>query len=121
MSLNEHTYLAVARVEIAGKPVRLLVDTGSDRLVLLGGNFPKVEWLTLRMTSQTGASLAEHAVQVQVFAAPNIVLGGRRFSKDRAYFIPGSADADFDGLLGVRAFGFRELSYDHAAKTIYLQ
>ena len=119
--VSDRSYLAVARVEIGGKPVRLLVDTGTDRLFLLGENFPKVERLSLRITSQTGASLAEHAVQVQVFAAPDIVLGGKRFSKDRAYFVPGHAEADFDGLLGVRALGFHAISYDQSCRTIFLQ
>ena len=119
--VSDRNYLAVARVEIAGKPVRLLVDTGTDRLVLVGENFPHVERPTLRITSQTGASLAEHAVQVQVFAAPNIVLGGKRFSKDRAYLVPGGADPDFDGLLGVRALGFHAISYDQSSRTIFLQ
>jgi hypothetical protein len=113
--------IAVAEVRLAGKPVRMLVDTGSDRLVLLGGNFAEVGWLALRNTSQSGASLVDQGMRVQVFSAPDIVLGGKHFSSDRAYFVPGSADPSFDGLLGVRALGFRGLSYDQACGTIYLQ
>jgi len=40
---------------------------------------------------------------------------------DRAYLVPGSADPAFDGLLGVRALGFRSLSYDQATGTLFLQ
>jgi hypothetical protein len=113
--------LAVGEVRIEGKEARILVDTGSDRVVLFGGNFAEVGWLALRNTSQTGASLIDQKMDVQVFSSPDIVLGGQHFSVDRAYFVPGSADPAFDGLLGVRALGFRGLSYDQASGTIYLQ
>ena len=113
--------LAVTKVRIDGREARLLVDTGSDRLVLFGGNFADEEWPALRKTSQAGVSLVEQKMYVQVFSAADIILGGQHFSKDRAYFVPGSADSTFDGLLGVRAFGFRALSYDNASETIYLQ
>jgi hypothetical protein len=97
------------------------VDTGSDRIVLFGGNFAEAGWLALRNTSQSGASLVDQKMYVQVFSAADIILGGQHFSEDRAYFVPGSADPVFDGLLGVRALGFRAVSYDQARGTIYLQ
>ena len=113
--------LAVAEVRIEGKQARVLVDTGSDRIVLFGGNFAEAGWLALRNTSQSGASLVDQKMYVQVFFAADIVLGGQHFSEDRAYFVPGSTDPEFDGLLGVRALGFRAVSYDQARGTIYLQ
>jgi len=119
--VNDRNNLAVAQVEIQGKPMRLIIDSGTDRLVLFGGNFPKVDWLALRATSQTGASLTEQAMRVQVFSAPDIAMGGYHFSKDRAYVVPAGSDADFDGSLGVRALGFRGFSYDQESRTIYLQ
>jgi Aspartyl protease len=113
--------LAVAEVRIEGQAARMLVDTGSDRVVLLGGNFPDLGWLALRNTSQTGRSLVNREMPVQVFSAPNILLGKQHFSKERAYLVPGSTDPLFDGLLGVRALGFRGLSYKQACGAIYLQ
>ena len=118
---DERAGIAVANVSIAGKAVRMLVDTGSEFVVLLGGNFGEVGWLPLRNTSQSGASLADQTMRIQEFSAPYIRIGGRRFSMDTAYFVPGSADPVFDGLLGVRALGFRSLSYDRARGTIYLE
>lgn len=113
--------IAVAEASIEGKRARVLVDTGSDRVVLFGGNFAESGWLALRKTSQSGASLANAGMDLQVFSAPDIILGGRHFNDDRAYFVPGNADPVFDGLLGVRALGFKSLSYDQASETIFLQ
>lgn len=118
---DAHAGIAVAEVALAGKAVRMLVDTGSDRFVLLGGNFAEVGWLALRNTSQSGASLGDRRVPVQEFSAPDIILGGQHFGNDRAYFVPGSADPEFDGLLGVRALGFRGLSFDQSCGTIHLK
>ena len=118
---NARAGIAVAEMNIEGKEARVLVDTGSDRVVLFGGNFVEAGWLTLRNTSQSGASLADQEMRIQVFSAAEIILGGRHFSDVRAYFVPGSADPEFDGLLGLRALGFRDLSYDRANGTIYLQ
>ncbi len=113
--------IAVMEVRINGKEARLLVDTGSDSLVLFGGNFTEGGWLSLRNTSQSGTSLVDRKLFIQVFSAADIILGGQHFSDDRAYFIPGNADPVFDGLLGVRALGFRAISYDQADGTIYLK
>ena len=113
--------IAVAVASIEGKQARFLVDTGSDDVVLLGGTFADAGWLALRNTSQSGASLVDQKMNLQVFSAAEIILGGRLFGVNRAYFLPGSADPVFDGLLGVRALGFRSLSFDQESATIYLQ
>jgi predicted aspartyl protease len=113
--------LAVAEARIEGNKARILVDTGSDRIVLFGGNFREVRWLGLRNTSQSGSNLVDQNIYVQVFPATDIVLGGQHFRDNRAYFVPGSTDPEFDGLLGVRALGFRALSYDAASGTLFLQ
>lgn len=115
------TGTAVAKIKLGGKTLRMLVDTGADRLVIYGGNFGDAGKLDLRDTSQWGASLADKDVRIQVFFADDIVIDGQHFSKDRAYFIPGSTDPEFDGLLGVRALGFRGISYDRTCGLVYLQ
>jgi hypothetical protein len=112
--------MAVAQVKIGGRTTRMLVDTGTDRVVLFGGNFANLAWLSPRNTSQRGRSLMSREMPVQIFAAPDIVLGKRHFSKDRAYLVPGSSDPEIDGLLGVRALGFRGLSFDPSSGTLFL-
>ena len=115
------TGIAVAEMRIEGKETRILLDTGTDRVVLFGGNFPDADWLNLRNTSQTGTNPVSPKMDLQVFSAADIMIGGQHFSDARAYFVPGSTDSLFDGLLGVRALGFRGLSYDQARETFYLQ
>jgi hypothetical protein len=118
---DERTGTAVARVSLEGKPVRLLVDTGSDKVALLGGNLAETERLGLRSTTQRGTGLADHDAPVRVFLGPDVVLEGQHFTLEKVYFIPGSADRAFDGILGVRALGFRAIAYDQARAAIYLQ
>jgi len=113
--------IAVASVKVDGKPKRLLVDTGSDRIALLGVDFKGTEGLGLHRTSQQGSNLAHKSVPVQVFYAPDIVLGDQHFNVQKAYFISGSPEPGFDGLLGVRALGFRALAYNREREAIYLQ
>lgn len=119
--IDARTGLALAEVRIDGKEARFLVDTGSNRVVLFGGNFPDAGWLTLRNTPHTGASLIDPKMHVKVFSAADIIIGGQHFSDDLVYFVPKSSNSVFDGLLGVRALGFRGLSFDQASGTIYLE
>jgi predicted aspartyl protease len=118
---DAHSGTAVAEARIDGKPVRMLVDTGSDSLVILGGNFSDAGWPRLRNASQTGRSIADQNLELKMVSAPDIVIGGRRFSKDRAYVVPRGADPAFDALLGVRTLGFRALSFDRGSQTIFLE
>jgi predicted aspartyl protease len=121
VSLNEPTGTAVALVTLEGIPARLLVDTGSDRVAVLGGNFGAAKRLALRATAQRGSSIADPSMQVQVFFAPELVFGGKHFSVEKAYFIPSGSYPTFDGIMGVRALGFRAIAYDQARAAIYLQ
>jgi predicted aspartyl protease len=121
VSFNERTGTAVALVSLEGIPARLLVDTGSDRVAVLGGNLGATKRLALRATAQRGSSLADPSMDVQVFFAPELVFGGKHFSVEKAYFIPGGSYPTFDGIMGVRALGFRAISFDRARAAIYLQ
>jgi hypothetical protein len=105
--------IAVAQVTWGGVPVRLMVDTGSDQLVLLGKEPP------VFTASITAASVTDK-LSVQELPPAEIVVAGKRFSRAKAYWVPGSDTSDFDGLLGVRALGFRSLSFDSEHRTIHL-
>jgi predicted aspartyl protease len=121
VSFDERTGTAVALVSLEGMPARLLVDTGSDRVAVLGRNLAQAQRLALRATAQRGSSIADQNMEVQIFFAPDIVFGGKHFILEKAYFIPGGSHPAFDGILGVRALGFRAIAYDQARAAIYLQ
>jgi hypothetical protein len=121
VSFDERTGTAVALVSLEGISARLLVDTGSDRVAVLGKNLAETKRLALRTTAQRGSSVADQSMEVQVFFARDVVLGGKHFTVEKAYFIPNGSHPAFDGILGVRALGFRAITYDQARASIYLQ
>jgi hypothetical protein len=121
VSFDERTGTAVALVNLEGISARLLVETGSDRVAVLGKNLEQTHRLALRATAQRGSSIADQSMEVQVLLAPDIVLGGKHFALEKAYLIPGGSHPAFDGILGVRALGFRAIAYDQARAAIYLQ
>ena len=121
VSFDAHTGTAVALAKIEGIPARLLVDTGSDRVAVLARNLPEMKRLALRTTRQRGSSVADQGVEVQVFFAPDIAFGGKHFALEKAYFIPDASYPAFDGILGVRALGFRAIAYDQGRAAIFLQ
>jgi hypothetical protein len=121
VSFDARTGTAVALANIEGIPARLLVDTGSDRVAVLGRNLPDTKRLALRTTRQRGSSVADQGMEVQVFFAPDIAFGGKHFILEKAYFIPDASYPAFDGILGVRALGFRAIAYDQARARIFLQ
>jgi hypothetical protein len=74
-----------------------------------------------RTTRQRGSSVADQGMEVQVFFAPDIAFGGKHFTLEKAYFIPDASYPAFDGILGVRALGFRAIAYDQARAALFLQ
>jgi hypothetical protein len=113
--------IAVASVQINGNPRRMLVDTGTDHVALLGIKLKHSEGIELHSTSQQGSNLSEKRVPVQALYGPDIVLGDRHFTVKKAYLVSGNSEPNFDGLLGVRALGFRAIIYNREHEAIYLQ
>lgn len=113
--------IAMLDVTLQGKAARLLVDTGSERVVLFGANFAQAGWKGLRNTQETGTTQADRKITVQKFSPADILVGEQHFRGEEAYFVPAAADPVFDGLLGVRSLGFCRLSYDEKSRTIYLE
>jgi len=113
VSLPVGSGIAVAQVSWGGIPVRMMVDTGSDQLVLLGKQPP-------HFTGTAEAASVTNKLSVQELPPAEIVLAGKKFSRAKAYWVPGSDASNFDGLLGVRALGFRSISFDSEHRTIHL-
>lgn len=121
VGFDAHTGLAVASVRIDGFPRRMLVDTGSNQIALLGVNQKGAPGIALHATSQEGSNLAEKPVPVQVFFSPDIVINEQHFSVPKAYYVSGASESSFDGLLGVRALGFHAIAYSRERESLYLQ
>lgn len=114
--------IALAEVNWGGTPKHMVVDTGSEQLVLLGKEPPLAG--TVRANDGPGGTAAAASVAnrltVQQLPPANIVLAGKKFSAPKAYWVPGSDASDSDGLLGVRSLGFRRLSFDSQSRTLHL-
>ena len=117
VSLPEGSAIALADVNWGGTPKRMVVDTGSEQLVLLGKQPPLSG--VFRNNGTTAASVADR-LTVQQLPPMELVLAGKKFSATKAYWVPGSDASDSDGLLGVRSLGFRRLSFDSEHRTIHL-
>jgi hypothetical protein len=130
VALPQGSSIAVAEVMWGGVSVRMMVDTGSDQLVLLGKQ-PPISVQTAQLASKSlgsgneasdvaaAASVTER-LSVQELPPAELVLAGKKFSGAKGYWVPGSDASDFDGLLGVRALGIRSLSFDSEHRTLHL-
>jgi hypothetical protein len=114
--------IALAQVNWGGTLKRMVVDTGSEQLVLLGKEPPLAGMVRADGGpggTATAASVANR-MAVQQLPPADIVLAGKKFSASKAYWVPGSDASDSDGLLGVRSLGFRRLSFDSQTRTLHL-
>jgi hypothetical protein len=114
--------IALALVNWGGTPKRMVVDTGSEQLVLLGKE-PPFAGIVRADGGSGGTATAASVVNrmtVQQLPPGDVVLAGRKFSASKAFWVPGSDASDSDGLLGVRSLGFRRLSFDSQTRTIHL-
>jgi predicted aspartyl protease len=111
--------LAITQVNIQGKPFRLLVDTGAERLVLFG-NKPAAKMTNAVNRKELPGNGVAGAVPARALTALEFNWNGQRFRKD-VVLIADRQEPLFDGLLSVRALGFRALAFDAESQTVYLQ
>jgi predicted aspartyl protease len=112
--------IAVANVKLDGKASRMLVDTGSDRVVFLEGGSKATEDLAQK-ASWENQGMAGQTMRTQILFGREIVLGAERFTLAKTYLLPGDRDPAFDGVLGVRALGIRAIAYDRTSALMFLQ
>ena len=118
VSLSTRADLPIAEIKINGKPLRLLVDTGSDRLVFFGAT-PAAELSPNTANSLLQGNSVASPVPVRAVSPLDFELNGERFHQN-AYFVPDSEEPLFDGLLSVRSLGIRVLSLDANRRVVYL-
>jgi hypothetical protein len=115
--LDPGSSIAVLRVTVAGESIRLLLDTGTNRLVIFGRRsgepLPRPFFVPAREEKiAAGLTIETHQVDLQMANA--------KFSVDKAYLIPRSEDSFFDGVVGVRALGIQAIAFDSKTRTLYL-
>jgi predicted aspartyl protease len=118
VDLSGEGHLPIAEVNVNGRPLRLLVDTGSDRLVFFGNNLAAGTASGAR-SGLLNASSVSGAVPVHEVSSLEFEWKGERFHQ-KAVVVPNRQEPWFDGLLSVRSLGFRSLAMDAASQTVYL-
>lgn len=118
VDLSTQANLPIVEIKIGGKVLHLVVDTGSGHLVFFGSRSASELSPDIANGLLKGRSVAS-AVPVRAVSPLDFEMSGKRFHQD-AYFVPGSEEPLFDGLLSVRALGIRELSLDANRRVIYL-
>jgi hypothetical protein len=118
VSLSTRADLPIAEIKIGGKLLHLLVDTGSDRLVFFGAR-SAAEFSPNTANSLLQGNSVASSVPVRAVCSLEFELSGQRF-RQNAYFVPGSEEPLFDGLLSVRSLGIRVLSLDADRRVVYL-
>lgn len=113
--------VALADVQLNGRSARMVLDTGSEEVVLFGGNFPGHFLATLHPAFLRGSSLSAQPLPVRELSILDIRIANQYFQANKAYLLPDSSDPVFDGLLGVRAVRCRAIEYDKDHRLMYLQ
>jgi predicted aspartyl protease len=118
INLSTRADLPIAEIKVGGRLLHLLVDTGSDRLVFFGARSAAEISPNTANSMLQGNSVAS-AVPVRAASSLEFELSGQHF-RQNAYFVSGSEEPLFDGLLSVRSMGFRVLSLDANRRVVYL-
>ena len=106
--------VALADVTLQGKTLHLIVDTGSDAVVIYGDNWEGKAGRTLQ-----GRSIAE-PVATKRIKRTGLMVGKNYFSRVPIYCVPTGKGADNDGFLGVKALRLRGISFDREKQVLYL-
>ena len=112
--------LGLADATLQGRPVRLIVDTGSDLVVVYGEAWEAMESAAKQIsTMQTGTSVGDH-VPVRQIGKPEMELGGFQFKGSKTYYVPTGVAKGYDGFFGVRALKLRGIAFNHETRTMFL-
>lgn len=116
---NSHLWCLVVKAEVQGCPVRLLVDTGSNELILfrkrLRGRLPKLRVIGEGIISNLGGK-----ARVQQVSLASVHVGDTEISNLNALLMdaPAVTAITVDGLLGVGSLRARRISFDFERKQL---
>jgi predicted aspartyl protease len=111
--------LALAEATLQGRHVRLIVDTGSDLVVVYGESWRPSESASRVVRTMQGASVGDQ-VGIRQIAKPEMELAGKQFRDFPTYYVPSASAKGYDGFFGVRALHLRGISFDRNTQTMYL-
>lgn len=108
-----------ATLQVQGQTVRLLVDTGANHLVLLGGRVRERLTGLCAQGKMTSTNMGVDVTLKQV-QLKEVRLGSKDFPTLEAFLLDNSGGdlPGFDGMLGVRSLGLTRLGFDFARQTI---
>jgi hypothetical protein len=115
---NGSASLALADARLQGRNVRLIVDTGSDLVVVFGRTWEAPNLIS-QPRGQEGTSIAEQ-VAARPIANPEMEIAGKQFHGLRTYYVPTAKGTGYDGFFGVRALKLRGIFFDRQAQTLFL-
>jgi len=114
--------LVVAEAGVEGRRLRLIVDTGSEGLLLFGGRLAG-RLAALQVVAHRSASSISGSLGVDEVEAGALHIGGKKFHAERAFYVQerGEKSSDIDGLLGIRTLGFKAMALDNKNHVLYLR
>lgn len=103
--------LITVKVQVEGRPLRLLVDTGASGLILFRKNdeFRGLRVQSLRNSDNITGTFSREQVEVS-----DVRLGELYRRRQVAYLVRSQENVsrDFDGLAGIPALGIKQIAFD---------
>jgi len=113
------SHLALADVTVQGKPVRLLVDTGTDMIVVYGH-----AWETLPTATKVADTPKNRSVSTPLLTGqivdPEMELNGVLFHAICAFYVPSASAKGYDGIAGITALKLRGISFNREKQSVHL-
>jgi hypothetical protein len=114
--------LVIAEAGLEGRTLRLVVDTGSEGLVLFGGRLAG-RLAAMQVVAHRSASSVSGNLGVDEVEAGALRIGGKKFHAEQTFYVQerGEKIGDIDGLLGIRTLGFKAMALDNENHVLYLR
>lgn len=116
---DRRTHLAFADATMQGQPVRLVVDTGTDMIVVYGES-----WETLASATKLGSLPKSRSVANPVLTGqildPQLELDGLLFHASRTFYVPSAVAKGYDGVVGLTALKLHGLTFNRQTQSVRL-
>jgi predicted aspartyl protease len=116
---DRRTHLALADATVQGQPVRLVVDTGTDMIVVYGHTWETLASATKVVSLPKSRSVAAPVLTGQI-VDPQLELDGVLFHASRTFYVPSAAAKGYEGIVGVTALKLHGLSFNQQTQSVRL-